>query len=208
MFNVAGESPYDRKVRMLRQLRNTCMACTMCELGFRGVTKDEKIFRDPHVFSNMNPKRVVVVGQNPGFNEVIEGEPFVGDAGRNFDNELAVGGLSRDDFYICNVVRCYTKNNSAPTSESISAGGSFLKMEIDLIKPRLIVALGAASFGFLCPGSDFGSSLGDIVESRFGIGVFATYHPSPLNLQDLDRFAAFRSHMSILCEVVKSISSD
>src|SRR4051812_34835573 len=92
------ESRYDRRLRMLQQVRRACMACDMCELGRHGVSRygvnkhgasghgasganisDGQIQFDPHVFSSMTPTRFMVVGQNPGWTEVCKCEPFVGD---------------------------------------------------------------------------------------------------------------------------------
>lgn len=195
------ETAYDRKLRMLRQLSQTCAACTMCELGAKDAVRGTTI-RDPHVLSNMNPKRFMVVGQNPGWTELEKCEPFVGAAGKNFDEELAKNGLSRQDFYICNTVRCFTQGNEKPTEHHIETCKPFLSMEISLIKPLLIVALGAVAFERLCPGVKFSDSLKKIVKNAAGQPVFAVYHPSPMNVNDPERRAAFNEQMAVLCGVV------
>ncbi len=200
------ETPYERKLRMLRPLSLSCLACSMCELGLKGAEKNG-IMRDPHVFSNMNPKRIMVVGQNPGWNELEEREPFVGLAGRNFNKELAKHGLSRDDFYICNTVRCFTEGNARPLEKHKQRCEPFLRMEIALIKPRFVVALGAVAFEQFCPELVFSESLKNIVtSSHFGVKVFPVYHPSPINFRDSSRKRDFESQMAILCALVKRLS--
>lgn len=103
------ETPYDRKLRMIRQLSLTCLSCSMCELGLKDAEKD-LISRDPHVLSNLNPKRFILVGQNPGFTELEQRMPFVGASGKNFDAEITRHGISRDEFYITNIVKCLRYN--------------------------------------------------------------------------------------------------
>lgn len=200
----AGETTYERKLRMLRQLKMTCYACTMCELGHKYVLKPGEVAeRDPHVFSNMNPKRIMVVGQNPGWNELREGTPFVGAAGANFDLELARRGLSREEFYITNANKCYTMGNAKPTDVQRRRCEPFLAMEINLIKPLLVVALGASAFEALCEGVSFAGGLGVITRSvRYDVPVFGVFHPSPRNLEDGGREREFRRQMGLLCGLV------
>jgi len=203
-----NETPYERRFRMLQQVRRACMACTMCELGWKGVSRDNLVYRDPHVFSSLTPTRFMVVGQNPGWTEVCECTPFVGAAGTNFDNEVIANGLSRDDFYICNTVRCYTQNNQPPLYKHICRCQPFLQIEINLLRPLLVVALGAVAYEALCPdevaaGGRFSQALGEITRSkRYDVPVFAIYHPSPLNLDGEGRLAMFQKHMRLMCGLV------
>ena len=204
-----NESPYERKLRMLRQVKNACMACTMCELGRKGASKDGKLFRDPHVFSNMNPTRLFVLGQNPGWTELEQCEPFVGQAGDNFNIEIKKNGLDRTDFYIGNSVRCYTEGNSRPTDRQVRLCEPFLRIEINLIHPLLVIALGSVAFGRLCPGASFNDGLGTITRSlAYDVPVFAVYHPSPLNLQDISRKRLFVEQMRILCKVINRLKAN
>jgi uracil-DNA glycosylase family 4 len=200
------EEPYDRKLRMLRQLSTACTACSMCELGLKEAVKNNTA-RDPHVFSNLNPTRFMVIGQNPGWNELEKREPFVGAAGANFDKEIAKHGLSREDFYICNTVRCFTQGNVKPTDKHKKRCEPFLQMEISLIKPRLVIALGAVAFSQLCPETEFNKGLKSITKSSVynDVPVFAIYHPSPLNFRDGTRKEAFASQIQVMCALVKQL---
>ena len=199
------ETPFDRKLRMLRQLSNTCLACTMCELGRKEAVRDS-FSRDPHVLSNMNPTRFMVVGQGPGWDEITKGTPFIGASGKNFDNELAKYGLSRNDFYISNSVRCWIKDNGKPNYDHLSKCRPFLDIEINLIHPYFVITLGAVAFNVFCPGKIYGESLGSLHSSEmFGVKVFAVYHPSPLNLADANRRRDFEQQMKLICGMVKKI---
>jgi DNA polymerase len=200
-----SETPFERKKRMINQLSLTCGACSMCELGRKRAEKNNTL-RDPHVLSNCNPTRFMVIGQNPGWDELKERQPFVGAAGKNFDNEIAKHGLSREDFYICNTVRCWTPSNAKPNEEHKERCEPFLKMEIQLIRPLLVIALGAVAFSQLCPGVNYGESLKSITTSeRYGVKVFPIYHPSPLNFRGTGRKEAFEDQIKLMCKLVKRL---
>lgn len=202
---TSDETPYDRKLRMLRELSTTCLACSMCSLGLKPATKNNES-RDPHVFSNLNPTRFMVVGQNPGWNEVKERQPFVGAAGKNFDKEVAKHGLARDDFYVCNTVRCFTAGNAKPTLKNKQRCEPFLQMEINLIKPLLVITLGEVAFSQFCPNATYTDCLKKITKSeRYGVNVFAIYHPSPLNFRDSSRKEMFEGQVKTMCKLIKAL---
>ncbi len=199
------EFPFDRKLRMLKHLSTTCTACSMCELGLKPAIKNDES-RDPHVLSNLNPTRFMVIGQNPGWNEICVREPFIGAAGKNFNEKITKHGLSRDDFYICNVVRCFTAGNVKPSAKNVERCSPFLRIEINLLKPKLVVALGAVAFAALCPDAVFSDSLKRIVKSSvYDVPVFAIYHPSPLNFIDNNRMVIFEDQIKVLCALVKKL---
>jgi len=198
--SMGFETLEERKLRMLRPLRDTCMACTMCELGRKDAEKGN-ILRDPHVLSNMSPSRYVVIGQNPGWDELEACEPFVGQAGRNFDKEIKKHGRSRSDFYITNMVKCWTKGNAKPSVDHCLACSPFLDIEIRILKPKIIITLGSVSFGMLCPGVKYNGALGVLTESRFGM-VYAVYHPSPMNINDRGRRVMFEEQIYKLCRLM------
>lgn len=185
--------------------KNLCMSCKKCSIG-RTLRGDLKL--DPHVFSNMSvDKRFVVIGQNPGYDEIMVGLPFVGAAGRNFDLEISKHGLSRNDFYISNVVKCFTDKNRAPTPDEIKACSEHLAREIDIIKPILIVTLGAYSFKYLCPDLDYSKSLGTIVKSEYyDVKVFPIYHPSPRNLTVQIRRQKYEHDIELLCKLIQHLN--
>jgi DNA polymerase len=155
----------------------------------------------------MTPSRIFVCGQNPGWDELKLGTPFVGASGKNFDKELAKHGVDRSQFYIINAVRCYTADNAKPPQLCVDKCKPFLMMEIGLMNPQLVVTLGAVAFECLCPGHIYSQALGNITTSTtYGVKVFAILHPSPLNLTQPDRRAAFEHQIAVLCKILKRIT--
>lgn len=205
MMNTGkSETLNERRLRMLRQLNLACQACTMCELGRQDAQKNMTC-RDPHVFSNMNPSRVMVCGQGPGWDELEKREPFVGASGANFDTEIIKNGLSRSDFYITNIVKCWIKGNSKPMARHIEACEPFLRMEVKLLQPKIIVALGAVAFQTLCPDHKFSECVQRFTSSIYG-KIYAIYHPSPLNINDPKRRKVFNRQIRLLGGVIRKIS--
>src|SRR5262249_49333960 len=127
------------------------------------------------------------VGEGPGAEEDLKGEPFVGQAGRLLDNMLRAMGLKRGaNVYIANIVKCRPPQNRTPEPEEAQKCMPYLVRQVDLIKPKLIVALGRVAAQNLLR---TGASLGDLRGRRHdfrGIPVIVTYHPAYLlrNLPD------------------------
>jgi uracil-DNA glycosylase family 4 len=204
-----SETLFERKMRMLISLSQTCISCSMCELGTEVAMRDH-IGRDPHVFSNLNPTQFIIADLNPKWAELEKFEPFVGESGRVFDNEISKWGIKRKDFYICNIVRCYVSENknSSPTAEHIKKCESFFHMEINIIRPKLIVALGPVVFHQLCSAVSFVGSLKKITKSeRFKIPVFAVYHPSQLDFSNSEHRLIFEDQIKVLCALICAINS-
>jgi DNA polymerase len=95
---------------------------------------------------------IVFIGEAPGKNEDLQGEPFVGAAGKFLNEMLAMIGLERKDIYITNIVKYRPPNNRDPLPEEKQAFLPFLKQQLDIIKPKLIVTLGRHSMDSLLPG--------------------------------------------------------
>ncbi len=204
IMQVESETAFQRKQRMLLPLARTCTACSMCDLGLKPVERNG-VSRDPHVFSNCHPTRFMVVGQGPGFNEVVKREPFVGEAGETFNAEITKHGLTRKDFYISNAIKCFIQNNLRPTAKQLERCRPFLEIEISLIKPLLVIALGAVAFEQLCPGQSFADSFRKVVKSRYDVPVIPAYHPSPLNLKEASRQAAFVDQIKLIASLIKAL---
>jgi len=194
----------EKSLRQLRQLWDFCSSCSICRLGSKLQERNGQKF-DPHVFSNMKPSKWVIVGQNPGYNECLEHEPFVGDAGKFFNKTLEEFGLSRDKFYITNAVHCFTPNNRKPENDEVENCIDFLRFELKILKPKLVITLGAVSFGYLCPQETYSDSLGKIVKSKVvGYPVYPIYHPSPRNMSAQNRKIKFRKDMQNLCKLIQA----
>lgn len=209
LIDTASNSLEENKKVMLNGLQFLCMSCRLCPIGCDLVEKGENKY-DPHVFSNMNFKsKFMIVGQNPGFNECVRGYPFVGEAGRTFDKELEKNGIGRNDFYISNVVKCFTKkadgtNNRKPyQKEKDTCASVFLTNEIRVLKPIMIITLGESAFSFFCPDKIYKEQLGHITKSNLG-KIYAIYHPSGMNLSVPSRKKAFEHQIKMLSKIMKS----
>lgn len=200
------QNPISDRFGMLPHLAQACMRCGMCGLGWRQVDHGTGKL-DPHVFSNykpiFTPQRFMIVGQNPGLNEVVRGEPFVGAAGENFNKALLQTMWRRDNFYITNAVKCHTEGNRVPTAQQMEACEPFLRMEMAIVKPILVVALGSVAHNILCPDVAFSDAIGRVNTShKFDVKIFTTYHPSPLNLADRQRRIQFHKDIRLLGRVM------
>ncbi len=143
--------------------------------------------RETMVFSTGDPDaRVMLVGEAPGYQEEREREPFVGPAGQKLNDILKAMGLSRGEVYISNIVKFrpalpkQTTNNRKPTPEEMAACLPFVRAEIGIVRPELIIALGGtAAEGLLGAGSPVTSLRGKWHEFE-GTPLRVTYHPSYL----------------------------
>ena len=188
----------------MERLRVECVGCRKCAIG--GSMVEGKFLSN--VFSNMNcTAKYMVVGQNPGRDEVEQGFPFVGLSGQFFDRALENVGLSRRDFYVCNTVCCYTPDNRKPTTEEMENCRMFLDREVKILKPRIIVALGSAAFKQLTGLSGIMKHHGTrIFSPRYRVIVIPLLHPSPLNLNYPDRRVEFEKDMVALKSAVDDIA--
>lgn len=210
MHNPATDLEENKKT-MLMGLQNFCMCCRMCPIGCSLVEDKNGDQYDPHVMSNMAfGAKYMVVGQNPGINECKFGIPFIGDAGKNFDEELNKNGLDRTSFYITNIVHCFTRNsdgtnNRKPNAkEKETCSSMFLINEIKIINPKLIITLGESAFSFFCPDRKYSDCLGKITKSHYG-KIYGSYHPSPMNINDPARRKIFNRQIELLAKLIKKI---
>lgn len=196
--------------RAMDRLKKDCLACRRCAIGGRCLDGSEwsaepdddgELRQIGNVFSTMNPDaELVVVGQNPGADEVGVGEPFVGSSGKVFDEALGrIAGLAREDAYITNVVKCHTQGNRKPTQAEVDNCRDFLDLELKLVKPKVVVALGSLAFKALTGMSGIMKHSGEVVVSpRYLVPVVAMLHPSPYNTNNPERSRMFEDAMSTL----------
>jgi len=126
---------------------------------------------------------VVLVGEGPGFNEDRQGQPFVGAAGSFLTELLGTVGWRRDDVFITNVVKCRPPGNRDPEPDEIGACTPYLRRQLDVIDPALVVTLGRHSLGSFLPGARIGQVHGTARPGTTELGpetglVFAMYHPA------------------------------
>jgi uracil-DNA glycosylase family protein len=166
--------------KTLEALREQARACTNCPL-YRNATQT--------VFGEGDPRaRVMLVGEQPGDVEDREGHPFVGPAGRILDQALAEAGIAREAVYITNAVKHFKweprgkrRIHKTPAQREIDACYQWLQSEMDTVRPRVLVCLGAtAAKALLGPRFRITQQRGQ-VQSREGLpDVIATWHPSYL----------------------------
>jgi DNA polymerase len=155
----------------LAQLRQVALACTRCPLA-EGRTQV--------VFGVGNPRaEFLFVGEGPGREEDLAGEPFVGRSGKLLDRLMAEEvGLTRAECYIANVVKCRPPNNRNPVPEEIAACRPYLEEQIGLIRPDVVVTLGNFATQLLLDTTEgIGRLRGSVYP--FGTGhLVPTYHPA------------------------------
>jgi uracil-DNA glycosylase family 4 len=155
------------------ELKEAVRACTAC-----GLCRQRK----QAVFGVGNESAPwLFIGEGPGAEEDEQGEPFVGQAGKLLDSMLAAIGVQRGrEAYIANVVKCRPPGNRTPAPEEAAACAPFLDRQIDLIGPKLIVALGkTAAMRLLKTEASLASLRGKVHDYR-GIPLVVTYHPAYL----------------------------
>jgi uracil-DNA glycosylase family 4 len=126
---------------------------------------------------------VVFVGEGPGFNEDRQGRPFVGRAGDLLVKLLASIGWRREDVFITNVVKCRPPENRDPQPDEIAACAPFLRRQLEVLDPAVVVTLGRYSMGTFMPGARISQAHGTVrpVDPATGAAsalVFAMYHPA------------------------------
>jgi DNA polymerase len=164
----------------LPSLRAAAAGCRACPLWVTGTQT---------VFGEGAPAaRVIMIGEQPGDQEDKLGRPFVGPAGRLLDKALGAAGISRGDVYLTNVVKHFKwqergkrRIHQKPDADEIGACLPWLEAEIEVVRPRLLVCLGAtAAQALLGRAFRVTKERGRIVDSRFGIPAIATVHPSSI----------------------------
>ncbi len=170
----AALSPEQRLVA-LQLLAKEVSGCTRC--------KELASTRTQTVFGVGPPDaELCFIGEAPGRDEDLQGEPFVGPAGQLLNRIIAAAGLKRQDVYICNVLRCRPPGNRPPKVEEAESCREYLEKTLELLRPRYICTLGASAAKHLLqlnPATTMGK-----LRKRFhdykGIPVLCTYHPSYL----------------------------
>ena len=192
----------------LKNVRAAARDCRACDLWKTGT---QTVFGEGPARA-----RLMLVGEQPGDQEDVEGHPFVGPAGRLLDRALAEAGIARDDVYVTNVVKHFKweprgkrRIHAKPRISEIRACRPWLDTEIALIKPRALVCLGATAAQALL-GSTFKVSTqrGKFVESPLAPVVMATVHPSSvLRAQtDDERRVAMEAFVADLRILAKKLS--
>lgn len=158
------------KLQQLQNLRaeiGDCIRCKLCE----GRTK--------LVFGDGNPEaRLMFIGEAPGFDEDQQGVPFVGKAGQLLTKMIGAMGFKREDVYIANIIKCRPPGNRNPEPDEIASCKPFLKRQVEIIAPQVIVCLGTFAAQSLLGTDEKISRLRGNFRTYHDIPVMATYHPA------------------------------
>lgn len=160
------------------KLKNRCLSCKACPLA---QTRTNVVFGVGPV-----PSKIVFVGEGPGQNEDLQGEPFVGLAGKLLDDMLSIIDLGRHNCYITNIVKCRPPQNRDPLPQEQDACIGYLEQQLAILQPKMIVCLGRVSaLRLIDPNFKITRDHGTWTV-KDGVFYTALYHPSAL-LRDLSK---------------------
>lgn len=154
------------ELEVLYQQIKACTACDLCQGRTQAVPGE-----------GPENAQIMFVGEGPGFNEDKLGRPFVGQAGKFLESLLASIGLTREDVYIANVVKCRPPNNRDPLPNEVDSCRPYLLKQIELINPALIVTLGRFSLSWFFPRDAIGKVRGRLRQFN-GRHFYHLYHPA------------------------------
>jgi uracil-DNA glycosylase family protein len=214
MGSMARSSLYDASVslpgdRSLNSLREAAQECRGCDL-FRAAT--QAVFGE-----GPTEARVLLIGEQPGNEEDLKGHPFVGPAGRLLDMALEEAGIARSEIYVTNVVKHFKfeergkrRIHKKPGAAEVKACQPWLEAEIEAVKPKIIVCLGATAAQSIL-GRDFRltQSHGEFFEHPWAKFVTATLHPSAIlrATESEDRHRQYKRLLEDLRRVVEKLEA-
>ncbi len=180
--------------KALHLIREDLGDCTRCRLHKQG--------RKQIVFGVGNPKAdLMFIGEAPGADEDQRGEPFVGRAGQLLNNMIKAMGLQREDVYIANIIKCRPPGNRTPERDECDTCSPFLMRQISVIKPKVIVALGAVAAKTLlainAPMSEFRGRWYDFRGTKLAV----TYHPAFLLRDPRQKKEAWKDLQRVMKEL-------
>lgn len=169
----------------LDSVREKAAACTMCALH---ETRTHSVFG----VGNTSAK-LMIIGEAPGFHEDQQGEPFVGRAGQLLNNMLHSIGLAREEVYIANILKCRPPNNRDPLPAEVALCTNYLNQQIELIQPKLLLAVGRIAAHYLLQTKESLESLRQKVHqySDKQTPLVITYHPAYLLRSPIDKKKAY-----------------
>jgi uracil-DNA glycosylase family 4 len=164
---VDSGSSNEKKLQDLRELIGDCTRCRLHQ------------GRTNLVFGIGNPKaELMFIGEGPGRDEDLQGEPFVGRAGQLLTRIIEAMGYKREQVYIANIVKCRPPNNRAPAPDEAATCIPFLHNQVEIIGPKVIVCLGSIAVQFLLQTDQKISRIRGTWQEWNGIPVMPTYHPA------------------------------
>jgi uracil-DNA glycosylase family 4 len=194
-----ADVPAAQEARRLRlvELAGEVRGCQKCALSAT---------RTQTVFARGNPAaELCFVGEGPGADEDAQGEPFVGKAGQLLDRMIAAMGFSRDDVYVCNIVKCRPPNNRKPEPVEMVSCAPFLTEQLALVAPKVIVALGGTAVeGLFGPVGGITRIRGQWKVYR-SVPVMPTFHPAYLLRNPPAKREAWLDLQAVLKQMGRSV---
>jgi uracil-DNA glycosylase family 4 len=170
LVSFAPVLPAEQRLAALAAVRDLIGECQRCQLA-QG--------RNKIVFADGDPNaQLMFVGEGPGADEDAQGLPFVGRAGQLLNNMIAAMGLKREQVYIANIVKCRPPQNRKPEPDEANTCMPFLERQIEIVRPRVLVALGATAATYLLGMRGSIASMRGRIHDYRGIQTVVTYHPA------------------------------
>ncbi|MDC0153659.1 uracil-DNA glycosylase [Nitrosopumilus sp.] len=183
--------------KKLKKIKEQVTECTNCELS---QTRTNSVPGKGNFKSD-----VIFVGEAPGKNEDIKGEPFIGIAGKKLSSALENAGISREQVYITNIVKCRPPKNRVPTIIERDTCKNYLEKEIQIIKPEIICILGNTAFKSLLDGKEIIKFRGKIVKKNDQL-YFLTIHPAA-TIYNQKLISVLKKDMKKLFKLIEEIKN-
>jgi DNA polymerase len=179
-------------------VKQKVIKCKKCELH---KTRDNAVPGKGNFKSD-----VIFVGEAPGKNEDKHGEPFIGIAGKKLNSALEMAGVSRDNVYITNIVKCRPPNNRVPKTDERNTCQEYLKEEIAIIKPKIICVLGNTAFNSVLGGSEITKFRGKVIRKNNQL-YFITIHPAA-TIYNQKLIDVLNEDIAALFELIKELKNN
>ena len=186
--------PAAERAAALAAIRADIGDCTRCPLAYAG--RHNIVFADGDAHATL-----MFVGEGPGADEDASGVPFVGKAGQLLNNMIAAMGVAREQVYIANIVKCRPPQNRQPEPVEANTCSQFLVRQIDVVQPKVIVALGATAATYLLGVRQSLASLRGRWHSCRGAKVAVTYHPAFLLRDPRQKGEAWKDLQMVMAEL-------
>jgi DNA polymerase len=169
-FAAPTLKPEEKRARLVALNENEVRGCTKCRLC---ETRTQTVFGEGDADA-----KIFFIGEGPGENEDLTGRPFVGRAGEMLNKWIAAMGLTREQVYIANIVKCRPPNNRVPAPDEVATCTPYLQRQLEIVRPQVIVTLGLPAAKYMLQSNlSMGKLRGQWHDWR-GIKLMPTYHPA------------------------------
>jgi uracil-DNA glycosylase len=199
---LCTDKPNDTSPLGWDDLEKQVKSCTRCELH---KTRTHAVFGVGNKHA-----QIMLIGEAPGANEDLQGEPFVGRAGLLLNEILRSVGLNREDVFIANILKCRPPNNRDPNPQEVQLCTPYLEQQIALIKPKILVAVGRIAAHFLLHTDDAMSKLrGKVLEyGAEHIPLVVTYHPAYLLRSPREKSKVYQDFLMIKKFLISQVNNE